>query len=426
MAIYNVDLPSAHAVSYLWALPALPAVAAVVLAVIGRALERRLGRGATSGLLVAALGGVVGVLVAAGVSGFFEAGARILVDAGGALVDAGAVTVTSTLVLDRVRAALALAIALAGLGVAVGKIARAADEVRVGAAVAAAACAAAALLVVLADDALLAVVAWEAFAWAAFVLVPRAEAGPGAENTGRAAEPLAISRAGQAAWLAALALLVWGLAGRPGHVTADVRGEAGAGMDLRTRGERPPEANVRELPLGPTVAPREVARQLALRDNTESFPFREALEARRVGALPLVLCVCLALLLGMAALVAASLLACADEPRRAAGLGWLIAAGTVAAAASLLSRFWFLFRLSVLASVVGGAVAALAAATGVVPALRARVTPALRRMVRELGVLPAKDFARAAAWLDGRVLAPAGGVLALAALVLALVMLVRG
>jgi hypothetical protein len=421
MALYSVDLPSVHPVSYLWAVPALPAVGAAVLALAGRALGRRFGRGVASAVLIAALGAAVGVLVAAAGNGLFSDGARLLVDAGGALVDGGAVTVTSTLVLDPLRAALALAVLFAAMRVALVDVARAGDERRLRAAVATGACAAGALLVVLADDAVLAVVAWEAFAWAAFVLAPRAEAGPDGHDAG--VEPLVVSRAGQAAWLGALALLLWGLSGGPERVTAEVRGEVGGGIELHTQGDRPREASVRDLPVGPTVAPRDVRRQLALRDASESHPFRAALLARGVGALPLLLCLCLGFLLAAAALATASLLACARGPR-AVSLGWVVATGTVAVAASLLSRFWFLFRLSVLSSAAAGAFAALAVATAAVPALRARAVPALRRAVRELAVLPSKDFARAAAWLDRLVLAPAGGVLAFAALVLVVALLV--
>jgi hypothetical protein len=98
-----------------------------------------------------------------------------------------------------------------------------------------------------------------------------------------------------------------------------------------------------------------------------------------------------------------------------------------AACAALVARFSFLFALSPTAAVVEAAVIALAVGAGVAFAVRKRAVaaPALRRVVRDLGVLPASDFARAAAWLDRRLLAPAGGVLALAALVLVAALLVR-
>src|SRR5436190_781633 len=169
MTIYSADLQPVHPVSYLWALPAVPAVAAAVLALAGRALERRFGRRA------------------------------------------------------------------------------------VGSAVALTGCAAAALLVVLADDAVLALVAWEALVWTAFVLVPRAAHGtPEAADSRRLAVAFAVNRAGQAAWLGALVLLFWGLGDGPSRVTADVRGVPGGGIELRTQGDRPPEASVRELAVGPT------------------------------------------------------------------------------------------------------------------------------------------------------------------------------
>jgi hypothetical protein len=432
MTIYSADLQPVHPVSYLWALPALPALAAAVLALGGRALEQRFGRAAVTRVLTVALGAAAGVLLAASVGVLvpLPAGARLLVDAGAAFVDAGPVTVSPTLVLDPLRAALALAVTFAGLRVAAVQLDRAAGGRFLRSAVALAACAAAALLTVLADDAVLALIAWEALAWVAFVLVSRAAEGTlDAVDGRRVAQALTVNRLGQAAWLGAVALLLWGMAGGPSRVTADVRGVPGAGMELKTLGDRPPEASVRELAVGPTVSPRAIALELSLRDSSERRPFEEALLARRAGPLPLVLAACLALLLAAAGLGAAALLAWAFAPggsRERAPLGLLVATAASAAAVSLLARFWFLFALAPAAAAAAAAVAALAVVAGVAAVVRrqAAVAPALRRLFRSLGVLPAADFARAAAWLD-RLLGPASGVLAVGALVLVVALLVR-
>jgi ribose/xylose/arabinose/galactoside ABC-type transport system permease subunit len=90
-------------------------------------------------------------------------------------------------------------------------------------------------------------------------------------------------------------------------------------------------------------------------------------------------------------------------------------------------EYWLLFAFSTVAVAAASAVAALAVVAAVVSVVRRRlvVTSAIRRALRELGVLPVTDFARAAAWLDRRLLGPAGGVLALGALVVAVALLVR-
>jgi hypothetical protein len=432
MPIYSADLPPAHPVSFLWALPALPGLAATTLAVAGRALGRR-----GVALVVAAAGLAVGVAAAAAYGVWFARpdGARLLVDAPAVLLDVGAVTVRAALALDPLRAALALVVALVGAAALVTVAARDGRRAELRAAWLSAGLAAA-LLVVLADDLALALVGWEVLALTvvAVAVVGAPDADAAVDASRRGAEALVVSRAGQCAGLAGVVLLLWGLGGgaaanAPRTVTVDVRGESGAAIELRTLGDRAPMASVRELRVGATLAPREIETELALRDTSSRRPFAERLEERRVGPIPLLPLACVGLLLGALGLALAAAVAHAGPALSFASRFVTLFAATAVGASCvcLVARLWFLFELVPPVALVALVVVALGLALAVRAAARARpvVAPAARRALRELGILPARDFARAAAWLDRGALAFAGGALALAALVALATIVVR-
>jgi hypothetical protein len=87
---------------------------------------------------------------------------------------------------------------------------------------------------------------------------------------------------------------------------------------------------------------------------------------------------------------------------------------------------WFLFELCPPAALAAAVLAALVVVSAVVSVARRRpvAAPLVRRVLRALGVLPAGDFARAAAWLDP-VVRPGGAVLVVATLVTLAVLVVR-
>jgi NADH:ubiquinone oxidoreductase subunit 5 (subunit L)/multisubunit Na+/H+ antiporter MnhA subunit len=429
MPIYSADLSPVHPVSFLWALPALPAAAAATLALAGGALERRFGPRARAAVAVAAAGAAAGVALAAlGVVVSRPDGARLLVDAPAGLVDTGFVTVRAALALDLGTAALALAVSVVGVGALVAGTGGggAGREARLST------CLAGALLVVLADNFALALVGWELLALGVLVLGAAGAPAADGEASRRGVEALVVNRAGQAAWLGGVVLLLWGLgggvaAGGPRTVTVDARGVPGADIELRTLGDRATVASVRQVPVGPTLAPRAVATTLALQDSASRHPFEESLRDRRVGPASLLALACLGFLLGAIGLAAAATLAHGGgvPTRRGAGPVEAVVATTVGASCvCLLARVWFLFELTPALEAAALASAGLALFAVGLGGRRA-VVPWIRRALRELGVLPARDFARAAEWLDRRVLGLAGGALALAALVALAAVVVR-
>ncbi len=400
MSIYSADLPQVHAVSFLWALPALPALAALELALAGRVVVRRFGARAAGAAAVALTGLACGGALAAAVLllPIGVTGPHVLVEARGALVAAGALQIAATASLGSFSASLALVGAFATCAAAVAVAARGDDDPS-GPLAAVCGVGAGALAVVVADDLVLALVGWEIAIVSTVALVRRA---PGASPSS-GAEAYVTSRVGQGAWLAGAALLCWGLGARGGDasgrmtVTADVGGTSGAAMELRTLGERPPAVSVRPVLVGPTFVAREIADQLALRDDQTHRPFADVLAARRLGPVPLAPVAFALLLLG------------------ALGAMRLAVAAPIVASAALAAR---------VGGALGhpGAIGAWAVGALVLVAGGARVP---RRALRELGVLPARDLGAAAAWLERRALAPAAPVLAFVALGLTVLLLAR-
>jgi hypothetical protein len=421
MPIYSADLPQVHAVSFLWALPALPALAAAKLALAGGAVSRKLGARASGGLAVLATGAAVGLAFAATLVVLLGAPpiGRVLVEAHGLLIDEGAVQVAATATLGRFGALVAFGIAFAGCAGAVVVASRAgrqdADDRELAALCGAVA---GALSIVVADDLVLVLVGWEVVAIAAAALVRR-------DVIVRGAEAVVASRVSQVAWLAGAALLFWGLGGYLGarageergrtFVTVDVGAEAGSGIELRTIGDRPNVAAVRPVSVGPTLSSSEISDQLALRDTGGARPFAETLAARTVGPFPLAPLAYALLLLGAFGLAVSVLL---SFERGMSGAG-SAAVGIAALLASLalvgrVSRFlgygpgWPLIAFPVLFSLI-----------------RANDARLVRGALRELGSLPAMDLSVGAAWLERRVVGPAARVLTLTALAVALVLLAR-
>jgi NADH:ubiquinone oxidoreductase subunit 5 (subunit L)/multisubunit Na+/H+ antiporter MnhA subunit len=461
MPIYSADLQPVHPVSFLWALPLLPAAGAAVLAVAGRALERRFSRAAVGAVAAATLGAAAGVALVAslGVLLPLGPGARGLLDARGLLVDAGVIRVGATLVLDPLSACLCSAVALAGVGVAVWMAAQSsrpdteAEDDGPRPFVALSALVAGVLLLILAENFFLLVVGWEAATLGLYALASSraaAAAAPPPERARAVSQALVIGRVGLAGLLAGVALLYWGLGAGMGSdgpgagalsVIADVRGAGGAAIELRTKGDRPPTASIREVPVGPTLAFREIADQLALQDPVSRLPFAEALAARTFGGLPLLLLVCLGFLvavLGRLAWLPLIGRAPADGPAMILARAVLFSIPTVVAGAYVIARFWSVFALSRAAAGTTVVLALLGAAgawlvvVGVVVVVgaarfRARVvTSWFDTLFRELGVLPVNDFARAAWFLDRRLLALVAPIVAIqAALVMLIILLMR-
>jgi hypothetical protein len=457
MPIYSADLQPVHPVSFLWVLPLLPAAGAAVLVLLGRApggLSSRTGQGGVKGAVAAtvavfALGAAAGVaLVAAlGVLVPLPPGARGLLDARGLLVEAGIIRVGASLALDPLSAVLSCAVALAGVAIAVSMAAGPLrsdplDGDRPFGALSA--LVASALLLVLAENFFLMLVAWEAATLCLYVLAAGSrvspDAAPAFERARAASQVLVVGRVGLGGLMAGVALLFWGLgagvgfarpgAGGPLSVTADVRGAGGAGIELRTKGDRPPTASIREIPVGPTLAFREIADQLALQDAIGRHPFADALAAQTFGRLPLLLLMCLGFLAAAVTRLAWLLLAGgAPGESRATILGRaaLFSIPTIGGAVYVVARLWFVFTLSPAAAgtaVVVGLVAAVGVArlvAGRVGAFRSRIDT----LFHELGVLPVNDFALAARWLERRVLDQASRAVVLVTLVTLIVLLAR-
>jgi hypothetical protein len=432
MPVYSADLPQVVPASFLWALPALPALAALKLALAGRALARRLGPTAPAVVAVAATGASVGVALA-GLVLAAAPGAHSLVEARGWLVDAGAVQVAATASLGwggTFVALVALVVALAGAVGATLVAARSRDDGGARPSTLAAVCglSAGGLAALVADDLVCVVVAWEVLVTSALALARQARVQRADDDVARrGAEALVASRVGQAAWLAGAALLFWGLGGDLGAlagaehgrttVTVDVGAAAGADMELRTLGDRANVASVRPVPVGPTLSFTEAAQQLRLRDPLDHRPFADALASRRFGPLPLRAAAAALLLLGLLGLVTA--LALALPVGRIDGLGR--------------AREWAFFGVLVAFGVAAGRVAEVfddrsvrLGAIGVVVlglVLVLGEARLVRRALRELGVVPAGELAAGAAWFERRVLGPATSLLALAAVGAAIVLL---
>jgi hypothetical protein len=239
-------------------------------------------------------------------------------------------------------------------------------------------------------------------------------------------------------------LLFWGAGGvfgphgyepgGPRAVTADVRGGSGAAIELRTKGDRSPVAAVRELPVGPSLVFHELADRLSLEDTAGERPFARELASRRVGGLPVLMVVGLALLLAIAGKLAQlpRQLEGRGEERQPAGpspSAALAATATVVVCGYLSWRSWFLFAISPPARLTvalgGGALLAWAALVVAVRPARAPLAAGVDRLQRELGVLPAVDLARGAAWLESHGLDLAGRLVAGAAVVMLVILLVR-
>ncbi len=417
MPIYSADLPQEHAVSFLWALPALPALVAAELALAGGAVSRRLGARAAGGLAVLATGASFGLALAAALVVILGAPTigRVLVEAHGVLVDGGAVQIAATATLGRFGALVACGIAFVGCAGAVAVASRGKDAtVRELTAICGAV--AGALFVAVADDVVLVLVGWELVALAAASLVRR-------EVVVRAAEAVVVSRVSQVAWLAGAALLFWGLGGDLGAgaergrtlVTVDVGADAGSGIEIRTLGDRPHEAAVRQVSVGPTLSSSEISAQLALRETADTRPFATTLAARRVGPFPLVPVAYGLLLLGAFGLAVSVML---SLERGVSG-----ASGAVVGIAAMFAGVALVGRVSAFFG--PGPSWPLVAFPFVFILTRAKDARLVRRALRELGSLPAHDLSGGAAWLERRIVGPVARVLTLAALVAAVVLLTR-
>jgi hypothetical protein len=198
-------------------------------------------------------------------------------------------------------------------------------------------------------------------------------------------------------------------------VTVDVGADAGGGIELRTIGDRPNVAAVRQVSVGPTLSSREIADQLTLRDTAETHPFAATLGARTVGPFPLASVAYGFLLLGAFGLAVSVLLSFERGVSGASGAAVGLAA--VLASLALVGRVSGFFG--------PGPSWPLVAFPIAFALIRVKDARLVRRALRELGSLPALDLSVGAAWLERRVVGPAARVLTLAALAAAVVLLAR-
>jgi NADH:ubiquinone oxidoreductase subunit 5 (subunit L)/multisubunit Na+/H+ antiporter MnhA subunit len=380
--VYSGDVQQVHAVGFLWALPLLPAAGAAVLGLFGRGLQRRFGRPLVAGIAIAAVvaAAVVAVIAVVGVLLPLPAGERYLLDARWTLLGVGALKAGAALALDPLSGTLALVITIVGALIHVYSAAYMEGDggywryfcylnLFV----------AAMLVLVLADNFILMFIGWEGVGFCSWLLIGFWY--DDAEKTTAANKAFILNRVGDAALLAGVALLFWGLGGtfdaggayraQPARtVLADVQG--GAGIDLRTKGDRPPEAAVRNVTVGSTLVFREIADQLALRDLYLRRPFAAELAAKTVAGVPLLFLVCLGLFLGAAGKSAQIPLQgwLPDAMAGPSPVSALIHAATmVTAGVYMIARLGFLFALSPGAMGVVAAVGAVTALGGAVCAL---------------------------------------------------------
>jgi NADH-quinone oxidoreductase subunit L len=357
-----------HSVSFLWLLPALPAAGALLLAVAGRIAERRLGRRVVAAVAIGAVvaAALVALVAVAGVLLRLPPGERALVDARGPIAAVDALQVSATLTLDRLAGLLALLVTVGAALTLICALPRApgwryffAMDLGV----------AAMLLVVLADNILVLFTGWEGIALCSYLLIGFERGDP--RKVAGASRAFIVNRAGDCVLFGAVALLLAGMAaGGPlepqSRVMVDVPG--GAGVEVRTLGDRPHTAALREVEIGPTLSARGLRDQVTMHDVWLERPFARELAGRSAAGLPLVLLVCLGLFVGAAA--KAGQVPFAGWMRETAGAppaaaAFMNSVGPPAAGAYLLARFSFLFALAPTALAVvaiAGAVTALAGA----------------------------------------------------------------
>ena len=241
------------------------------------------------------------------------------------------------------------------------------------------------LLLVLADGFVPLMFGWEAVGVCSYLLIGFWHERPAAADA--AMKAFLVNRVGDAGFLVGICLLLWGMGGvfgprgfevhPPRTVTVDA--PAGAGIELRNHGERPREATVRDVRIGPTLGFSQLADQMSIEYgaagenghgvNAHGRPFAEALANKTCAGVPLVFLVCLLLFLGAAG-KSAQVPLLAWLPDAMAGptpVSALIHAATmVTAGVYLIARLGFLFALSpgaLTVIAVAGAVTAFIGAT---------------------------------------------------------------
>lgn len=390
-AIFDGSLvPAPHPTGALAPLLLVPLLGAVLSGFAGDRWQRRLGR------RVPSIVGVTAMVVASALAVFVIAvellplprGERVLHQTLWPLFSIAGVEVTFGLTLDSLSAVMILIVTGVGTLIHVYAAGYMKDEPSLGRFFAFLNLfVAAMLLLVLADGFVPLLFGWEGVGLCSYFLIGFWFRRPAAADA--ATKAFVVNRFGDWGLLLGVCLLVWGLGStfteggarplRPRQVLVDTPG--GAGIELKTRGERPRAANLREVPVGATLGFRGLAEQLTLEYgpagqggkgiNVHGRPLAEALAAKRIGGVPLLFVVCLLLFMGAAGKSAQAPLF-AWLPDAMAGptpVSALIHAATmVTAGVYLLARLGFLFALSpgasTVAAVVGTATALIGASAG--------------------------------------------------------------
>jgi NADH-quinone oxidoreductase subunit L len=378
-AIYSGDVQVVQTVDFLWLLPLFPLLGGLVNGIFGSAIQRRFG---VKAIAVVAIGAMVAATAASLIAVFgyllpLPGEHRYLLDTGWALASIGRVQVSLALALDPLSATLVVVVTAVGTLVHIYSLGVPAAEKSAWRYFSFLNLLCFAMLVlVLADNFLLMLVGWEGVTVCGYLLVGFEYQNAARPRAGMKA--FLVNRVGDCGLLGAIALVFWGLAGSvaPGGglrteatrtVMVDVP-HGGAAIELRTRGDRAPQAALREVKVGATLTFREIRDQLVVKNGLGERPFAEALTGKLLWGLPLMLLVCLGLAMAAAGKsaqfpLAAWLPDAMVGPLPASAL--IQTATTVAAGIYLLGRLAFLFVLSpgamAVVATVGAASALLAA-----------------------------------------------------------------
>ncbi len=305
--IYTGDIQAFHRFGFLWLVPLFPLVGAAINGILGKRLQDRFGRKAVHGIAIGAMLGAAAVAVGAFAQLLaLPADQRFLLDTRWEMLRIGALKVDFAFALDPLSGMMTLIITLIGTLIHVYSVGYMATEkaywrffcylnLFVFSM----------LMLVMGDSFLLMFFGWEGVGLCSYLLivfwytdVEKAKAGMKA---------FVVNRVGDWGFITGLLLLFWGLGGvwgvgafraqRPETVTVDAK-HGGAAMQIKHKGDRAPEASVREVGVGPTMVFRELRDQISIKDASGDKPFSQQLADKTVWGLPLLFVVCLCFFIG--------------------------------------------------------------------------------------------------------------------------------
>jgi NADH:ubiquinone oxidoreductase subunit 5 (subunit L)/multisubunit Na+/H+ antiporter MnhA subunit len=377
----NLLIPATPS-SLLWILLALPLLGALICGLFGR----RIGRWAVSVVAVTAMvAATVAALVIAGVELLpLPASERCVRQVLWSLFSVGGVDVTFGLTLDALSAVMILVVTFVGTMIHVYAAGYLKDEPSLARFFAYLNLFVfSMLLLVLGDGFVTMLFGWEGVGVCSYLLIGFWYRRPAAVNA--AMKAFIVNRVGDWGMLSGICLLLWGMGSTMSRagVTSEtprlvsVDAPSGGGIELRTKGERPRQAALRDVRIGPTLGFRELEDQLSVEYgpsgdnghgvNPHGRPFAEALANKTFAGMPLLFVVCVLLFVGAAG-KSAQIPLFAWLPDAMAGptpVSALIHAATmVTAGVYLIARLGFLFALSPGALTVIAAAGAMTAVLG--------------------------------------------------------------